>query len=85
MCLKFTNAPALWYLPIWQQHLDRSIYYIRSAWFLVFCFVDISELNANSVDPDQTPHSAASDLGLHSLPMPLLWDTRLKWVKILSK
>ena len=25
--------------------------------------------NANSVDPDQTPHSVASDLGLHCLPM----------------
>ena len=24
---------------------------------------------ANSVDPDQTPRSAASDLGLHGLPM----------------
>ena len=23
---------------------------------------------ANNVDPDQTPHSAASDLGLHCLP-----------------
>ena len=30
-------------------------------------------LNANSVDPDQTPSSVASDLGLHYLPMSLLW------------
>ena len=37
--------------------------------------------NANSVDPDQMPHSAASDLGLHYLPMSLLWEARLKWVK----
>ena len=36
--------------------------------------------NANSVDPDQTPRSAASDQGLHCLPMSLLWDARLKWV-----
>ena len=28
------------------------------------------------------PHSAASDLGLHCLPMSLLWDARLKWVKM---
>ena len=28
-------------------------------------------LNANIVDPDQTPQSAASDLGLHCLPMTL--------------
>ena len=37
--------------------------------------------NTNSVDPDQTPHSAASDLGLHCLPVSLLWDARHKWVK----
>ena len=33
-----------------------------------------------SVDPDQTPRSAASDLGLHCLPMFQKWDTRLIWV-----
>ena len=27
------------------------------------------ELFVNSGDPDQTPHSAASDLGLHCLPV----------------
>ena len=37
-------------------------------------------LNANSVDPDQTLHDAASDLGVHCLPMSLLWDARLKRV-----
>ena len=30
------------------------------------------KLFANSADPDQTPHSAASDLGLHCLPITLL-------------
>ena len=44
-------------------------------------FVEISELNANRVDSDQTPRSAASDLGLHCLPVPLLWDAGFKWVK----
>ena len=43
-------------------------------------FTEIPVLNANSVDPDQTPRSAASDLGLHCLPMSRLWDARLKWV-----
>ena len=28
----------------------------------------MAEVLANSEDPDQTPHSAASDLGLHCLP-----------------
>ena len=47
---------------------------------LLSCFVEISELNANNVDPDQTPSSVSSDLGLHCLPISLLWDARLKWV-----
>ena len=35
-------------------------------------FVESSELLANSLDPDQTPRFAASDLGLHFLLMSLL-------------
>ena len=31
-------------------------------------------INANSAHPDETPCSAASDLGLHCLPMSHLWD-----------
>ena len=38
-------------------------------------------LFANSEDPDQTPRSAASDLGLHCLPITLLGVSRLQWVK----
>ena len=33
----------------------------------------IEFLYANRVDPDQTPHFAASDLGLHCSPKLLLW------------
>ena len=51
-----------------------SFYYYHVSW-------KVSELNANSVDPDQTPRSAASDLGLHCLPMPHLWDVRLNRVR----
>ena len=32
-------------------------------------------------DPDQMPHSVASDLGLHSLPMSHKKDARIIWVK----
>ena len=39
------------------------------------------ELFANSGDPDQMPHSVASDLGLHYLPNILLGVTRLQRVK----
>ena len=67
------------------KSLDKSISYIRDVCLIfiitVPCFVEISELKANSVDPDQMPHSVAPDLGLHCLPMSLLWDARLKWVK----
>ena len=41
----------------------------------------MAKLFANSGDPDQTPHSAASDLGLHCLPSTLLRVSQLQWVK----
>ena len=31
---------------------------------------------ANNVDPAQTPHNVASDLGLHCMPMTLLHVSR---------
>ena len=40
---------------------------------------------ANSGDPDQTPHSAASDMGLHCLPNTLLGVSRLQWDNSLFK
>ena len=41
----------------------------------------MAELFVNNGDPDQIPHSTASDLGLHSLPIALLGISRLKLVK----
>ena len=38
-------------------------------------------MQANSGDPDQTPQSVASDLGLHYLPMSHKKDTKHIWVK----
>ena len=38
-------------------------------------------MQANSEDPDQTPHSLASDLVLHYLPMSHKKDARHIWVK----
>ena len=40
------------------------------------------KLFANNGVPDQTPHSAASDLGLHCLPITLLRVSRLQWVNL---
>ena len=48
--------------------------------FYYDCFKEIPDFNANTVDPDQTPRSAASDQGLNCLLMSLLWDARHKWV-----
>ena len=39
------------------------------------------ELFSNSGGPDQMLHSAASDLGLHCLPIILLGVSILQWVK----
>ena len=38
----------------------------------------MAKLFANSGDPDQTPHSAASDLGLYCLPITIAGVSRLK-------
>ena len=38
-------------------------------------------MQANSGDPDHTPLSVASDLGLHCLPISHKEDARLTWVK----
>ena len=55
---------------------------MSSCFLILLCFIEIPVFNANSVDPDQTPRSAASDQGLHCLPMFLLLDARFKWVNI---
>ena len=58
-----------------QNSLDGSISSSRSLvsfYYYKVCFIEIPVLNANNdvnVDPDQTPHSLASDLGLHCLPI----------------
>ena len=58
--------------------LDDSICHFRGS--DLFCrFYSIflwKILLANNVDPDQTPHYVASDLGLHCLLMTLLWVSR---------
>ena len=42
--------------------------------------MEILVFNANSVNPEQMPHSVASDLGLHCLLITLLGVFRLKCV-----
>ena len=52
------------------------------SFLLLPCFVDIRVFNADSVYPDQMPLSAMSDLGLHTIPISLLWDAEHTWVNI---
>ena len=44
----------------------------------MFVLIEIPIAIVNSADPDQTPRSAASDLGPHYLSMSLLRVTRYK-------
>ena len=59
--------------------LDRSIANSRVSGqsLLYLCFIEIPLVNVNSVNPDQTPCSAASDLGLNCLPNNILGVSRL--------
>ena len=52
--------------------LDESV--ILGVSGICCCFYSI--LFANNVDPDQMPHNVASEMGLHYLPMTLLWASR---------
>ena len=47
-------------------------YYVWLVFSILLWFIGIPVINANSVDPDQIPHSAVSNVGLHCLP--------IKWV-----
>ena len=63
---------------------DRSFFPIEeeSSWVLLLqCSIEIPIFNPNSVYPDQTPRSNAPDLGLHCMPMSILWDARHEWVR----
>ena len=87
LCHKSIDRRLNPFMPNGLSHLnsfDRFISYTRgvSLVFVISCFEEISKLNANSLDPDQTPHIAASDLGLRCLPMSLLWDARRKGVRL---
>ena len=49
-------------------HFEQKGHWID---FIITMLYINSVFNANSVDPDQTPQNAASDLGRHCLPMSL--------------
>ena len=66
--------------------LDRSFPTEGTSVFLLFFFLRMFYRNSfifyvNSVNPDQTPHSAASDQSI-LFAMSLLSDTSHKWVRL---
>ena len=71
LCQGVSSTITLWTSPF---PIERESYYF----LLLPCFTEITVFNANRVDPDQMPHSVASDLDLHCLPISLLWDARHK-------
>ena len=50
--------------------------------FFIFIQVLIVNYASKKWRPDQTPHSVASDLGLHYVPMSHKKDARHIWVKM---
>ena len=68
-----SSTSSFWTIPI-------SVEKVPGYFLLLLYVIEINVFNANSVDIDQTTHSAASDLGLHCLSMSFLWDARHKWV-----
>ena len=66
-------------------HPRTLIWFVAAHLYIDFryarlCYLEIQmvELFANSGYPDQTPRSAASDLGLHCLPITLIGVSRLQ-------
>ena len=54
---------------VYVSEINKSFFILRGV-LLIMCLPSITEIPlfvANSVDPDQTTHSEASDLGLYSL------------------
>ena len=63
-----------------QHNQPFPILWVSGVLFHFSFYCEEIFLLANSENPDQTPRSAASDLGLHCLPMSQKWDARLIWV-----
>ena len=61
------------------------VYRAYGLFLLVPCFIEIPVFHVNNADPNQTPRSVTSDLGLHCLLMSHLWDAWLKWVNVQYK
>ena len=52
--------------------LWTGLFPIAGCMVSFYLFIENSVFNPNSIDPHQTPRSAASDLGLHCLTNPFM-------------
>lgn len=60
--------------------LGKSIYHVKGVWFILSLLIEIAILVfSNTLDSDQTLHSAVSGVGLQCFIV-ILWDTRQKLV-----
>ena len=71
-----SSTVTLWTRSFQYKDCPVSFYFYHSL-------KEIAVLNANSLDPDQTPRSVASDLVLYWLPMSILCDAWHKWVNVM--
>ena len=62
----------IWTVPCPVQRVLGLLSLLLLLLLLFLLIREVSVFNANSVDPDQTPHDAASDLGPYFLQVPLL-------------
>ena len=65
--------------------LNQSISSLKGclvSFYYYHVYSKILVINANNVDPDQTPRPAASDLSLHCLPMSHLWDLGINGLRV---
>ena len=67
-----------WTGPFLAQEMFYGFFFFFFFFDIIYYhFKDIPVFNASIVNPDQTPLSAASDLGLHCSPVSLFLDSTL--------
>ena len=64
--------------------VHSSFFGVSELFYLCHFYRNKCIFQANSVDPDETPHYAASHVGLHCLLISHLWNVRHKWVNPLN-
>ena len=80
--------PFIPYEIFYLRSLDGSFFKYKGCqvtFLLTQYFLEIPVVNAKQCRPWSDATFAASDLGLHCLPMSILWDARHKWENEINK